>query len=204
VWIEEEHKLFLYFHGENDTTRYAPSTDGIHFNYEGVAVTTQMFNRTSEASYARVFRHTIAGKDNRYLMLLMGNDRGTRKIYLALSKDGRKWETQREPLFGPEAKMGQLCQAWLLPWQGKQYLVYHDYSEKGTDLHISEFDPAFQHVRYIGLFYDRRSVSPNNVAQMSPCFVEEAGKLYLFTNIGPRLHQKIALAIADAKGSSGR
>jgi hypothetical protein len=76
-------------------------------------------------------------------------------------------------------------------------LVYHDYDEKGTDLHISEVDPAFQHVRYIGIFYDRRSVSPDNVAQMSPCFVEENGKLYLFTNIGPRLHQKIALAIAE-------
>jgi hypothetical protein len=27
--------------------------------------------------------------------------------------------------------------------------------------------------------------------------MEEANKLYLFTNIGPRLHQKIALAIAE-------
>jgi hypothetical protein len=57
------------------------------------------------------------------------------------------------------------------------------------------------------------------VAQMSPCFVTEtervegivpssgskdAGgttatrrRIYLFTNIGPRLNQKIALAIAD-------
>jgi hypothetical protein len=27
--------------------------------------------------------------------------------------------------------------------------------------------------------------------------MEEDNKLYLFTNIGPRLHQKIALAIAE-------
>ena len=32
---------------------------------------------------------------------------------------------------------------------------------------------------------------------MSPCFVAEGNRLYLFTNIGPRLNQKIALAIAD-------
>ena len=197
IWIEEEHKLFLYYHGENNTTRYASSTDGVHFTYEGVAVTTQMFDDTTEASYARVFRHPIAGKDNRYLMLLMGNEKGTRKIYLAWSKNGRQWETQRQPLFGPQTSTGQLAQAWLFLWQGKQYLVYHDYDEKGTDLQVSEVDPAFQHVRYIGIFYDRRSVSPDNVAQMSPCIVEEEGKLYLFTNIGPRLHQKIALAIAE-------
>lgn len=41
------------------------------------------------------------------------------------------------------------------------------------------------------------SVSLDNVAQMSPCFIAEDNRLYLFTNIGPRLNQKIALAIAD-------
>jgi hypothetical protein len=48
-----------------------------------------------------------------------------------------------------------------------------------------------------GLFYDHTTASPDNVAQMSPCFLEANGKIYIYTNIGPRLHQRIALAVAD-------
>jgi hypothetical protein len=197
IWNEEEHKLFLYYHGENPITRFASSTDGIHFKFEGVALTPNDFENVSEVSYARIFRQAIPGKDNRYIMLLMGNNAGTRKIYLAWSKDGRAWATQRPPFMSPEKKTGQLAQAWLLPWQGKFYLVYHDYDPKGTDLHISEVDPEFTKTRYLGIFYDHTSASPDNTAQMSPCIMEEDNKLYLFTNIGPRLHQKIALAIAE-------
>jgi hypothetical protein len=32
---------------------------------------------------------------------------------------------------------------------------------------------------------------------MSPCFLEANGKIYMYTNIGPRLNQKIALAVAE-------
>lgn len=147
--------------------------------------------------YARVFRYTIPGKDNRYIMLLMGNNRGTRRIYLAWSKDGRSWEPRRTSFIDPQAPTGQLAQAWHFPWQGKHYLIYHDYSTRGTDLHVSEVDPTFEHVRYIRVFYDHTAASPDNVAQMSPCFLEENGKVYMYTNIGPRLHQKIALAVAE-------
>ena len=125
IWIEEEHKLFLYYHGENDVTRIASSTNGIDFQYEGVAVTTEMFDRISEASYARVFRYTLPGRDNRYIMLLMGNHQGTRNIYLAWSKDGRKWEPRRTPLLTPPPGTSQVAQAWYFPWQGKHYLIYH-------------------------------------------------------------------------------
>ena len=197
LWIEEEKKLFVYYHGENDVTRFASTTDGIHFQYEGVSVTTKDFDAISEASYARVFRYTIPDKDNRFIMLLMGNNRGTRRIYLAWSKDGRSWECRRTPLLDPQERTGQLAQAWYFPWQGKHYLIYHDYSPKGTNLYASEIDAAFERPTYLGLFYDHTTVSPDNVAQMSPCFLEENGKVYMFTNIGPRLHQKIALAVAE-------
>ena len=73
IWNEEESKLFLYFHGENKTTRFATSRDGIHFTYGGIAVTTTMFDQVTEASYARVFRYTLPGKDNRYIMTVMGH-----------------------------------------------------------------------------------------------------------------------------------
>ena len=200
VWVEEEHELFLYYHGENNVTRLASSVDGVHFQYERVAITAAMFDRSIEASYARVFRYTLPGRDNRWIMLLMGNCQGTRNIYLAWSKDGRTWEPRREPLLTPPPGTSQVAQAWYLPWQGKQYLIYHAHEARDktyASLHISEVDPAFEHTRHLGVFCDRRSFSPDNVAQMSPCFIAEGNRLYLFTNVGPRLNQKIALAIAE-------
>ena len=41
LWIAAEKKLFLWFHGENNTTRYATSSDGVDFTYEGVAISTR-------------------------------------------------------------------------------------------------------------------------------------------------------------------
>jgi hypothetical protein len=200
VWIEEERRLLLYYHGENDITRLAWSVNGIDFQYEGVAVTAAMFDRSTEASYARVFRYTLPGRDNRWIMLLMGNRQGTRNIYLAWSKDGRKWEPRREPLLTPPPGTSQVAQAWYFPWQGKQYLIYHAHeasNEIRASLHVSEVDAAFERTQHLGVFYDRTSLAPDNVAQMSPCFVAEGSRLYLFTNVGRRLNQKIALAVAD-------
>jgi hypothetical protein len=200
IWNEQEHKLFLYYHGENDVTRLASSTNGIDFQYEGAVVTTNMFDQITEASYARVFRYTIPGRDNRYIMLLMGNHKDTRNIYLAWSKDGRTWEPRRTPLVTPPPGTSQVAQAWYFPWQGKHYLIYHAHEAKDVtyaSLHVSEVDAAFEHTQYLGVFYDRTSIAPDNVAQMSPCFITEGNRIYLFTNVGPRLNQKIALAIAD-------
>lgn len=202
IWIEEEKKLFLYYHGENNVTRFASSTDGIHFQYEDVAFTTRMFQDLSEASYARVFRYTIPGKENRYIALVMGNHKGTRRIYLATSKDGRIWEPRQTPLVDPPPGTDQVSQAWYLPWQGKHYLIYHAHwsvQPMVADLHASEVDPAFDQAKHVGLFHDHKAAGPENVAQMSPCIVEKDGKLYLFTNIGPRLNQQIALATASTK-----
>ena len=127
-------------------TRMASTTDGIHFQYEGVAVTTKMFDAISEASYARVFRYTLPGKDNRYIMLLMGNNQGTRRIYLAWSKDGRTWETRRTPLLDPPAGTNQIAQAWYFPWQGRHYLIFHGHldSFQTANLYAAEIDPAFE------------------------------------------------------------
>lgn len=206
IWMEEEQKLFVYYHGENDVTRFASTRDGIHFQHEGVAVTTKMFDAISEASYARVFRYTMPGKDNRYVMLLLGNNQGTRRIYLAWSKDGRTWETRRRPFLDPPPGTNQVAQAWLFPWRGKHYLIFHGHLTtdfQTVNLYASQLDPAWERPEYLGLFYDHTSASPGNVAQMSPCFLEEKGKIYMYTNIGPRLNQKIALAVADAAKPSG-
>lgn len=202
IWSEEEQRLFLYFHGENPVTRLASSADGIHFRYEGVAVTTGMFANVSEASYGRVFRHELPGQTNRYIMLLMGNNAGIRRIYLAWSKDGRKWEPRRAPLMDPPPGTDQTAGAVYLPWRGRHYVIAHANNSRvafneGYDLYLAETDTAFEKTTHRGKFLDRSIASPSNPAVMSPCFLEEDGRLYLFMNVGPRLRNKIALAVSE-------
>ncbi len=204
IWNPEEKKLFLYYHGENPVTRLASSTDGIHFDYEGSVITAKMFNQVSEASYGRVFRYTLPGKDNRYVMLLMGNNRETRRIYLAWSRDGRRWETRGTAVMDPPPGTDQVAGAVYLPWQGRHYLIAHANrtADPGSfnvnfNLYIAEVDATFEQTKHLGLFYARTAVSADNEAVMSPCIVAEGDKLYMFVNIGPRLHNRIALAVAD-------
>lgn len=202
IWSQDEDRLLLYFHGENPVTRVASSSDGVHFTYEGEAVSTRMFPQLSEASYGRVFRHRLPGKDNTYVMLLMGNNRGTRRIYLAWSKDGRKWDARPTPVMDPPPGTDQVAGAVLWPWAGKLYLVAHANNAKvrfneGFDLYIAETDAALERVKPLGKFYDRTQVSPTNPGVMSPCFIEDDKRWYMFFNIGARLRNKIALAIAE-------
>lgn len=202
IWIEEEGKLFVYYHGENNVTRFASSTDGVHFQYEDVAFTADMFPELKEASYARMFRYTIPGQDNRYIALIMGNNKGTRRIYLATSKDGRTWEARQTPLIDPPPGTDQVANASYLPWNGKHYIIYHAHwtvQNMVADLHASEVDPAFEQAKHVGLLYDHKAAGLENVAQMSANLFEEGEKLYLFVNIGPRLKQKISLAIAPGQ-----
>lgn len=205
IWSESEGKMLLYFHGENPVTRVASSTDGARFTYEGEAVTTKMFPGITEASYGRVFRHALPGKDNQYVMLLMGNDRGTRRIYLAWSKDGRKWETRPKPLMDPPPGTDQVAGSVLLPWAGKLYLIAHANNSKakgglnvGFDLYAAQVDAALETVAPLGRFFERTQVAPDNPGVMSPCFLQEGGRLFMFFNIGARLKNKIALAVSDA------
>src|SRR5690606_7983645 len=54
LWNAEKGELWLYFHGENDTTRLARSKDGIHFTYDKVVLSTALLpDGATETSYAR-------------------------------------------------------------------------------------------------------------------------------------------------------
>jgi hypothetical protein len=74
IWVPEESRLFVFYHGDNDQTHYAVSRDGLNFDYGGVAL-----NQTSYADFAkgtydrvfygRVFTHRIPSKDSRYVLL---------------------------------------------------------------------------------------------------------------------------------------
>lgn len=208
IWNEEEKKLFLYYHGENNVTRLAASGDGIHFEYGGAVVTEKMFDNVSEASYGRIFRHTLPGKENRYVMLLMGNNAGIRRIYLAWSQDGRTWESRRTPVVNPPPGTDQVAGAVYLPRGGRHYLIFHANNSKvafnqGYDLYVAETDVAFEEVTHLGKFIERSFVSATNPAIMSPCILEDEAGLSLFFNVGPRLQNKIALA-TEIKSPSPR
>jgi hypothetical protein len=200
IWNDAERKFFLYFHGENDTTRLATSADGVHFDYAGVAVNTTMFDDVSEASYGRVFQRRLPGLDNRYVMLVMCNNAGTRRIYLAWSADGRTWRTRRAPFLNPPPGTDQVAGAILVPRDGHEYLLFHANNSKlglnqGYDLYAAETDAAFSRVTDLGKFMDHSVVSADNLAVMSPCLLEDEGRRYLFLNVGPRLKNQIALAV---------
>ncbi|MDR1269522.1 MAG: hypothetical protein LBK82_08355 [Planctomycetaceae bacterium] len=202
IWNEEEKKLFLYFHGENNVTRLASSEDGIHFRYEGEVIDTKMFPSLSEASYGRVFRYVLPGKNNKYIMLLMGNDNGTRRIYLAWSSDGRKWETRPKAVMDPPPETDQTAGAILVQWKGKIYIIAHANNSRaafneGYDLYVGETDVSLEKVQPLGKIFERTAVSPENPAVMSPTLIELEGRLYMYFNIGARLRNKIALAIAE-------
>lgn len=195
IWISAENKLFMYFHGENDKTRYASTTNGLNFNYEGVAVKASDFSSISESSYARVFKYTIPTKNNVYIMLLMGNNAGTRKIYLAWSNDARNWTTQATPFISPSANPdegGQLSSPFYFPWQGKHYVIYH----AGTgNQYVAEVGANFDQEIHKGIFYD----DPEKRAA-SPYPITENGVTYLFYERGPRLNAEIALATTSSGG----
>lgn len=191
MWNEDEDQLFLYFHGENSQTRLATSSDGLNFTYDDVVLTTADIPGNSESSYARVFEHRLPSKDNRYIMLLMGNDSGTRKIWLAWSNDGRDWTAQTTPLISPgEGEGGQLSGPWFFPWDDRYFVVYH--SGAGT-MHVTEVGEDFDREDHLGVFYE----SSTGLRSAAPSFITEGDTMYMFYELGHRLNATIAYATAD-------
>ena len=66
----------------------------------------------------------------------------------------------------------------------------------GFDLYLNKADADFTKAKPIGRFMEASAFGADNPSLMSPCFFEENGALYLFVNIGPRLKNTIALAVA--------
>jgi hypothetical protein len=204
IWNPDERCLFLYFHGENDTTRYATSRDGVHFEYGGIAVTAQSFDPgLTEASYARVFRLQREVGKGPYWMLLMGTLAGTRSVWQAWSPDGRRWEAVPTPFITPPPGTDQMGPGWLFAWEGQDYLI--EFANRSdaplydpiSDLYLYALRPDFSEALCMGLFMDHREAGPDNFRINDPCLLQTSARWYLFVNMGRRLHQSIALAVAD-------
>lgn len=103
MWNDVYGKWFMYFHGPNTTTHYATSDNLIDWKFGASILNAQSFGSSgTEASYAKIYEHTIPGLNNKYIMIIMINEGGIRKVYWAHSMDGKDWVCVKKPLVSPD------------------------------------------------------------------------------------------------------
>ncbi|MFY0664911.1 MAG: hypothetical protein JXQ97_09795 [Natronospirillum sp.] len=198
-WMPQYQKFFMYFHGENTTTRWAWSTDGLNWTItnDNVAITSGDFvaaglgSGYTEASYARVFEYEIPQWGDRYTMVMMVNRNGTRSIALATSDDGKQFTPRDGALVSPGPD-GQTNISGPFLWQddGRHYILYHG----GSNIFHTEVGANFTQEDHLGIFYDPASVGPEYNKAAEPFLHFEGGQWHMFYSVGPRLNQKIAYA----------
>ena len=214
VFIPEECRLFLYYHGDNETTHYAISEDGKTFTYGGVAIDWNMLPGSDVTAYARVFPHTPPGGSFRYVMLFMSlaytpgswDTFAWHGLYRAWSNDARIWHVDKDPMVSHrdlDETEYFVCSPWLLSWHGKRYVVFHKDWRDGeapggvySDLYAIEVDAALKPIGPQRLFCSRQLFGEGSIRIADPCLLYEDDTLYLFASIGPRLNQNIGLTTA--------
>ncbi len=194
IWNAPNSKFYLYFHGENTTTRMAWSTDGVHFTYFGVVLSTANIPSSTETSYARVFEHTVTGLGNTYVMLFMGVTSGSRKIFWGWSSDGKSWQFDPSPLISPSGD-GQtdIAAPYLLKRNNTAYVVYHGNS---GDMYLTEVGNGFDREVHLGIFHAALSGAPDNNRSAAASFGTDNGVQYMFYEAGQRSSSTIAVARA--------
>ncbi|WP_419997983.1 twin-arginine translocation signal domain-containing protein [Streptomyces boninensis] len=197
MWHEGKKELWMYFHGENTTTRLARSKDGIHFTYDKTVLTTAMLpDNVTEASYARVFPHELRSRGAHYVMVFMRNHTSNnRDIGWGWSKDGRNWTFAQESLI-KHSDVGavNISGGHLLSRNGTTYVVYHTDKESGGNILITEVGNDFSKRKHLGVFYDSGSAAPENGRAAAPVFGTDGGVPYMIYEAGERLGGSIALA----------
>lgn len=197
LWNELNATLYLYFHGENNTTRLARSRDGITWTYDSVILTTaQLPAGVTETSYARAFRHTIPARGNIYVLLFMGNQSGTRKVFLAWSDDQRNWTVQQRPLVSP-APDGetQIGNPHLLLKDGVPHIAYNGSS---GPMYVTRVGANFDQEVHLGVLHRPMAGFPDNGRSASPAFAKEGDTVYMYYEAGTRLDGRIAVATGAA------
>lgn len=213
MWNDVYDCWFMYFHGENNVTRYATSDDLLNWEYGNTCVYANDFSPTgsgfSEASYAKVFEHEVPGLGNRYIMLLMITGSGTgghRNIYWAHSADGKDWTPVQTSLLDPmmDAQYkGNFSGPWFMEWEGRYFVICHASS---GNIYSFEVGESLDEVIPWGVFYDSRdSQNPDDAEDESaypdygrsgaPSFMQDDdGNWHMFYEGGRRLHANIVHA----------
>ncbi|ADB34675.1 conserved hypothetical protein [Kribbella flavida DSM 17836] len=199
LWNDDVNELWLYFHGENTTTRLARSTDGIHFSYDKVVLSTSMLPAgTTEASYARVFRHDLPSRNARYVMVFMINTTANRRsIGWGWSADARNWTFSQTPLITPqEIGARDLGAPAVATRNGSTYVIYHTNIEAGGAMRITEVGNDFSRRNHLGIFHAPLPGAPDNGRCAAPAFGSDNGVEYMIYEAGTRLAGSIAIARA--------
>ena len=135
-------------------------------------------------------------------MLIMGNQAGTRKVFLATSPDGATWTARRDALLTPPPGSDQMGPGWLFTWQEQHYILAFanpadspDLYDPYSDLHLYAIDPALTAPEHLGQFLDHTAAGEDNYRINDPCLLIENGRWYLFVNVGRRRNQRIGLFV---------
>ena len=199
MWNDDVNEMWLYFHGENTTTRLARSKNGIDFTYDKVVLSTSMlYPGATEASYARVFRHDLPSVGGRYVMVFMINDTTNRRsIGWGWSGDGRNWTFSKTPLIRPQdVGVQNISGPHVVKRNGSTYVIYHCNKEAGGNLLITEVGNDFTRRDHLGVFHAPLPGAPDNGRCAAPSFGTEGGVEYMFYEAGERLSGAIAVARA--------
>jgi hypothetical protein len=224
IWVPEASRLFLYYHGDNDTTRYATSEDGLAFEYGGVAVDKEDFERftgiSSRVFYAKVFRHASPSGRGRYAMLFMASyyspkspgDPSMHGLYAAWSHDARTWRLASGTIL-QQSDLGPneyVCSPCLFSWGGRHHVLYHrDRANASvedkvqTDVYRVEVNANLERTGPQVLVCRRQAFGDDNLRVSDPCVLVEGDEVYLFSSVGPRLNQRIGLAKARVDEALG-
>ncbi|MPY47469.1 glycoside hydrolase family protein [Streptomyces acidicola] len=197
LWNQEAREFWLYFHGENTTTRLARSADGVHFTYDKVVLSTSMLPAgTKETSYARVFRHDLPSRGAHYVMVFMlNNTTNHRDIHWGWSADGRSWTYDQQPLIRHgDVGAVNVGGPHLLHRNNSTYVVYNKDKGSGGDIMITEVGNDFSKRNHLGVFYNSRSAAPENGRAAAPSFGTDGGVPYMIYEAGERLAGAIAVA----------
>lgn len=199
MWNSTYNKYFMYFHGENNVTRYATSDDLVNWTYGGECVRANDFSPTgkglTESSYARVVEHEIPGLDNKYIMTIMiNNTANMRKIYYAHSKDGIDWTPVKEALVSPDSDpnmnyAGNISGAYFMEWEGRYYIMCHGSTGNMYSVEVGE---SLDKEIHWGVFYDSSDSYPDYARSGAPVFIQDdEGVWHMFYEGGKRLHANI-------------
>lgn len=179
--IGDNRVLRLFYHGENSVSRIANSNNGSFFTGPilNAATTNEVLNASNlpglaERSYARVFRHRMPSKNNRYTMLFMGNKNGTRGVYMGWSNNLTSWSFQATAVLAPTvAEGGQIAGPFLIGWRGRTYIIYH--KSGGTSILAAEVDSNLKLLKRCGAIFSANAGAPENGRAAQP-FIYDTGK----------------------------
>ncbi|WP_413760350.1 hypothetical protein [Streptomyces sp. MMBL 11-3] len=197
MWHEGLKEMWMYFHGENTTTRLARSKNGIDFTYDKVVLTTSMLpSGTTETSYARVFPHELPSRGAHFVMVFMLNNTSNhRDIHWGWSADGRTWTFDQQPLVRhTDVGAVNIGGPHLLYRNGSTYVVYNKDKGSGGDLMITEVGNDFSRRTHLGVFYNSVSSAPESGRAAAPSFGTDGGVPYMIYEAGDRLAGSIAMA----------